>query len=143
MKQINPLEVDFSNAPRYRKSAFLRLDQIQYVFEPLVVYTKHSGELETSQIAQPGDIVVTRAHRDSYVITSEKFEKLYYFDSVDCTLRSKNIGRAIRMDEDFCIEAPWGEMQYIKAGGVLFKSETGNEVYGNQGYSFDVDFELI
>jgi hypothetical protein len=97
--------------------------------------------VESTNVAQPGDAIVTRGAGDSYI--PKKFSNNFEINPRNpAEYRSKNFGRAIFQDVDFIIAAPWGEDQTIKAGGVVFQSLAGDtpEVYGNQGHSFEADY---
>lgn len=146
-KEVSASDFDFSKAKTYRKTATLSADQIKTAVGGESVVTRQPSKdggsfVETTNTAKPGDRIVTRSPGDSYVIPGEKFSKLYEpHPDQPGVYRSTNVGKAIRVNRDVSIKAPWGEVQNIKKGGVIFKSETTGDVYGNQKETFNADFK--
>lgn len=153
-KMVTADDFDFSKAPRYRKTATIRADQVQVAKGGEEVITRQPNKdgkgsfVETKNVAKPGDRIVTRSPGDSYVISSEKFPKLYEADPNNPGVyRSANSGRAVRVKQDVQIKVKWStgqeEIQTIKKGGVIFKSDIDGSVYGNQKHTFDTDFQRV
>jgi|GEM_PF-6008853 len=146
---VTPNDFDFSKAPLYRKTARLSESQVAVAKGGEEIVTrqpdgKGGSFVETKRTAKAGDRIVTRSPGDSYVVSSEKWDKLYERDpSKPGEYRSRSTGRAVRVKEDVQIKAPWGEMQTIKKGGVIFRSEVDGSVYGNQKQTFGADFAKV
>lgn len=146
-RTVTAADFDFSKAPQYRKTARLAESQIAVAKGGEEIVTrqpdgKGGSFVETKRTAKAGDRIVTRTPGDSYVISSDKWDKLYEKDPAKPgEYRSRNTGRAVRVKEDVQIKAPWGEMQTIKKGGVIFKSDVDGSVYGNQKDTFGADFK--
>lgn len=145
MRRVTADDFDFTGAPLFRKTATIPVANVVFAKGGEKVVTLQSGAAgeftETTNIARPGDAIVTRGPGDSYV--PKKFSNNFEINPANSSeYRSKNFGRAIFQDEDFVITAPWGEDQRIMAGGVIFQSLAGAapEVYGNQGDSFEADY---
>lgn len=140
--------VNFSNAPRFQKLAELSVESVVVAEGGEEIVTKQkSGDgstfIETTKVAKAGDAIVSRDENDVYIIDREKFADLYRIHPEGEKYVSTNTGRALFLTEDTVIDAPWGEKQHIKAGGVLFKSDVAGDVYGNQAHSFNEDFGRI
>lgn len=149
-KRVTGDDFDFDSAPLFRKIATLPVDNVVFAEggEEIATYQTdaNTGEryVETTKTAQAGDAIVTRDEDDVYIIDADKFKKLYEKDPENPDqYRSTNTGRAVLMEEDIVIHASWGEDQNIKAGGVLFRSEAADSVYGNQKHSFEGDFGRV
>ena len=145
-KRVKASDFDFDEAPVFRKTATLSKANVIVAEGGEKITTMQpdgkGGEyVETTKTAKAGDHIVTRAANDVYIIDAAKFPKLYEDDPENPDqFRSTNVGRAILMEEDIVIAAPWGEDQQIKAGGILFRSNASPDVYGNQKHSFEADF---
>jgi ADP-ribose pyrophosphatase YjhB (NUDIX family) len=143
---MSAADFDFSRAPMFRKTATLPVENFRIAEQKVHVTTrqpkKGGGEFfETTSTAEPGDWIVTRAGDDQYTVRADLFSQLWEIDPNNPNrYRSKNFGKAIRVDQDVTIDAPWGEKQQIKAGGVLFQSGVTGAVYGNQKETFEADY---
>jgi hypothetical protein len=145
LRRVTANDFDFTNAPLFRKTATIPVTNVVFAKGGEKVVTLQSGSagqfVESTNVAQPGDAIVTRGAGDSYI--PKKFSNNFEINPGNPgEYRSKNFGRAIFQDEDFVIAAPWGEDQAIMAGGVVFQSLAGDapEVYGNQAASFEADY---
>lgn len=145
-KRVVADDYNFDEAPIFRKTASMPKTNVVVAQGGEEITTLQKGDddkdfVETTKTAQAGDRIVTRDANDVYIIDGEKFPKLYEEDPDNPDqFRSTNVGRAILMEENIVIAAPWGEDQQIKAGGVLFRSNASPDVYGNQKHSFEGDF---
>lgn len=145
-KRVHPGDIDFEHAPAFRKVEIIPAASVRIASGGERVVTRQKTKdgtefVETTNIAKVGDAIVTRTPGDTYVVTAEAFAKNFETDPVNPgQYRSKNFGRAVQVREDSVIAAPWGEDQYIKAGGVIYRNGASNEVYGNQQHSFEGDF---
>lgn len=72
------------------------------------------GTEETTNVAEPGDVIVKNPGGEEYVLKGEKFAKRYEATSEDGVFRAKGIVRAIEnpTGEEIVITAPWGEIQH-------------------------------
>jgi hypothetical protein len=145
VRRVTANDFDFTGAALFRKTAAIPVANVVFAKGGEKVVTLQSGPggqfVESTNVAQPGDAIVTRGVGDSYI--PKKFSNNFEIDPGNPgQYRSKNFGRALFQDEDFVIAAPWGEDQTIMAGGVVFQSLAGAapEVYGNQAASFDADY---
>jgi hypothetical protein len=143
---VDPTTLDFRTSGLYRKTATLPLCNVTVAVGGESVITMQTAQdgsryVETTNTAESGDRIITRSDDDRYIIKASKFDGLYEIDPTNpLQYRSKNTGRAIFLTEDTDIQAPWGELQHIKAGGVVFQASNG-DVYGNQAHSFEADFD--
>lgn len=108
-----------------------------------------NGMVETKNIvsydAETGepDWIITQATGEKMIITDSNFKNLY--NKVNTkegeVLTPVPLDRPlIRLKENIAIMAPWGEMQYIKKGGVLAVIAS-NDIYGIQEYEFDKSYK--
>jgi hypothetical protein len=144
--RINPDDYNLDEAPKFRKVASMPVANTVRAEGGEKVTTKHTIEGQEvteveENIAAAGDMIVERSPGDKYIIEADKFEANYEIDPENPDqYRSKNHGRAVMVEHDFTIEAPWGGDQNIKAGGIIWRNEDTGETYGNQKYSFEGDF---
>lgn len=147
-KWLDMKSLDFTAAPRFRKHSTLIASSVEFAVGGEVVETcfeNGSGSIarETVKSAKKGDAIVSRTHLDRYIVDGLTFHKFYELNASERYYVSKNTGAAIFLLENSRINAPWGEVQAIQAGGVIFRSDLSNEVYGNQRASFESDFERL
>lgn len=130
------------------------------VVEPVKVKTINTqdGSIQTSNIAQPGDAVLTRLNSDGsvkrgatgqldqWVVNAQNLEKLYtpLGDSNEYgqVVAGNNQVYFIELANGGVIEAPWGGVQNI-ASGVLQYSVLSGEVYLNETDGFESAFKII
>ncbi|MGI9479071.1 MAG: hypothetical protein ACR2PI_20375 [Hyphomicrobiaceae bacterium] len=115
----------------------------------------HWNGKETSNMARPGDWIVTSLANDrrplrdedgnlnTYVIRSERFPELYEA-TAGCNgygkfYRSVSQVEAIYLPGGFEIMAPWQEIQRAVSGYLLCN---GDEVYGNDVETFTATYEF-
>jgi hypothetical protein len=125
LRRVTANDFDFTDAPLFRKTATIPVANVAFAKggeKVVTLQSESAGQfVESTNIAQPGDAIVTRSAGDSYI--PKKFSNNFEINPGNpAEYRSKNFGRAIFQDEDFIIAAPWGEDQTIKAGGVVFQS---------------------
>jgi hypothetical protein len=117
--------------------------------------TRWDGK-ETTNIAQPGDWIVTNlsadrdvlrdkdGHQNTYVIKAETFPNLYDAISGENEFgrffKAKNLVDAVYLSGGFDILAPWGQKQVAGAGYLLLN---GEDVYGNNASTFDATYEIM
>lgn len=118
------------------------------------VETRWNGK-ETSDVAEPGDYIVTNMSpsgdvlRDSkgaantYVVRSARFASLYERTTGDIDLgeiyRPLGIVDAIALPGGFDIVAPWGERQLADAGYLI---RNGEDIYGNNKETFEATYRI-
>lgn len=133
---------DFAGAKFYRKTAYLLKTNIREVtaeFEN--VGTIIGDSVETIQVARAlrGDRVVVGNQGEQYVNKAADVANLWEQDPADYRrLRSKNCGWAITLEEDTEIDAPWGGVQRVAAGGKAFLRYHNREIYLIEEKAFNV-----
>lgn len=119
-RPVTARDFDFAAAPIYRKSAWLRADQIEVAKARQPVITRIGGIEETRNIARKGDRIVTGPRGERWVIKAGDFAKLYKRDTGrPDRLLSKSRVHAIKLKEGVELVAPWGEKQRARAGGYV------------------------
>lgn len=129
-KEIDVSTFDFEKSGvLFKKTAKLDKSNIEIAEDEQEVVTKTGDHEETRNTANPGDRIVTGPEGERYVITADKFEKLYEENPNNPEeFQSKGTVRGIVLTEDVSFDAPWGEKMHIRAGGTLVKN--GDDVYG-------------
>jgi len=71
------------------------------------------GTVETVNVAEPGDIIVTNPGGEKYILKPDKFNKRYQATDVEGVYLAKGMARAINnpTGQPIQIMAPWGEVQ--------------------------------
>ncbi len=111
-----------------------------------------NGHNETTNVVsydtvtgQP-DWVVTQASGEDMIVSDSKFRNLYQMPDGDIEGKSiKPSGKyrpMIKINENVAIMTSWGEIQYIKKGGVLVAIES-NDIYGIQKAEFEGSYNVI
>jgi hypothetical protein len=116
----------------------------------------HWNGKETSNIARPGDFIVTSLTRrktilrdrngktNNYVIKATTFKRLYEQTAGQNRLgrffKSRNFVAAIYLSGGFDIFAPWGQRERAAKGYLLLN---GREVYGNNAGTFEATYEIV
>jgi hypothetical protein len=119
------------------------------------VETRSNGK-ETTNIARPGDFIVTNlspqrqplvdreGHMNVYVIAAERFAGLYESTSETsehgAIYRAKGVVFALPLPGGLDILAPWGERQRADDGYLLLN---GDEVYASSRDAFDATYEAV
>jgi hypothetical protein len=113
-------DFDFSRAPIYRKTATLKKSQVKIAARRQEVVTMVNGIEETRNIARAGDHIVTGQHGERYVLKPAKFKALYELErSRPARYRAKTRVRALTLEENTEMMAPWGEKQRARKGGAV------------------------
>lgn len=116
----------------------------------------HWNGKETSNVAKPGDWIVTAlgpdrqplidrdGNRNVYVIVQERFGDLYERDAgrlaAGDIYRPKAVVEVLPLPSGFDILAPWGERQ-VGSSGYLIRN--GDDVYGNNADTFAATYEIL
>ena len=135
-KQVDTKELDFSEAPNFKKTAQIAKGNVEFAQEEQEVITTIGDHEETRNIASVGDAIVTGDQGERYVIKADKFEKLYEVDKKDPELySSKGVVQGVVLEEDIEFEAPWGETMRMHAGDTMVKN--GEDIYGIEKQAFE------
>ncbi len=130
---IDPGKVDFGGAEYYRKCAIVTARVAEAGEE---VVTVVDGTQETRNVANAGDYVVRNPGGEEYIVEKAKFEGRYEMVvGAEGTYRSSGGPvRAMPLAESVRFVAPWGEEQFINAGGFLLNN--ADDIYGIQKQEF-------
>ena len=121
-----------------------------YVGEKIKTIMKN-GLTETVNVvtydAETGepDWVVTQESGEQMIVTDKKFKSLYQTEPVAEGEVIKPSGKyrpMVFVDENVCLKTSWGEMQYIKKGGVLV-TLSSDDIYGIQETEFFGSYTVI
>ena len=141
-----------SSPIRARKTGLVAARKVQ---RRETVDTYWNGK-ETSNVAAPGDFVVTSLADDGnilrdrngmanvYVIKADGFAKLYApvpgGNEFGAFHKAKREVTAVYFSGGFDIMAPWGERERAPEGYLVFN---GDEVYGNNAETFAASYEIL
>lgn len=130
---IDAGKVDFTGAEYYRKCAMVTARVAQAGEE---IVTIVGGTEETRNTANAGDYVVRNPGGEEYIVEKAKFEGRYELVSgtVDTYRPSGGPVAAVILTENVRFVAPWGEEQFINAGGFLLNN--AGDIYGIQKLEF-------
>jgi hypothetical protein len=127
---VSPRDFDFAKAAIYRKTATLKLSQVETARKRQRVVTQINGTKETSNTAKPGDKIVTGPFGERYVIGAAKFRQLYQRDRARERYVSKARVQALKLKQNIELVAPWGEKQRaLKGGYVVRRVGKARDVY--------------
>ena len=124
---------DFAGAEYYRKCAMVTARVAQAGEE---IVTVVDGTQETRNTANAGDYVVRNPGGEEYIVEKARFESRYDLVSgTEDTYRPSGAPvRAVLLTENVRFVAPWGEEQFINAGGFLL--DNAGDIYGIQKQEF-------
>jgi|GEM_PF-6812122 len=129
----------FAEAPVYRKSTLVKARPA--VTGEVVVTTTPNGVEEGRNTAGEDETVVTGANGADFILTNEKFYKLYGATENDGEYQAKGMARIINnpTGKKIGILAPWGEMQYGDAEAKLAVQydQANPDVVGTDRYVLD------
>lgn len=110
---LDPHTFDFTEAPRYRKTAIVTV-RTAYPGEPMQTVLA-DGLVETRRTLQGGEKIITNPTGEEYAIRAEQFDQLYRHIEGD-RYQSLGIVQAIPnpTGQPIRIIAPWNEWQYGK-----------------------------
>ena len=130
---IDAGKVDFTGAEYYRKCAMVTARVAQAGEE---IVTIVDGTEETRNTANAGDYVVRNPGGEEYIVEKTRFEGRYELVSgTDDTYRPSGAPvAAVVLAENVRFVAPWGEEQFINAGGFLLNN--AGDIYGIQKQEF-------
>ena len=124
-------DFNFNDAEIYRKVGSLSKLDIEVCTEEHEVVTLIGGITETKNTAYVGDFIITGKSDELYVISRDKFPKLYQIHPANSSMYiSKNVRKVIQLTEPVSIVAPWGEKQYGDTGSFITQGVNDeNDVY--------------
>lgn len=137
-----PLEA----SPFFRKTA--RISAVQASDEETVDTVLSSGHVETSNVASPGDWIVTNPGGERYVIKSEKFQELYEPSDEAGVFQAKTRVKAMKNNtgRPLVLTTSWGEQEgdpscylVITEGSPLKPRIVGEEEFSNTYAQEDED----
>ena len=102
----------------------------------IVTYDAETGE---------PDWVVTQQSGEQMIVTDKKFKSLYQSTEAKEGEQIKPDGKyrpMVVVDQNVCLKTSWGEMQYIKKGGVLVVLGPG-DIYGIQKPEFEGSYNIV
>lgn len=90
------------------------------------------------------DWVATAQTGEMYIIHDREFQKKYQQvpDKPGLYQPTGKPVAAIRIPENIVIQAPWGEAEYIRAGGYLIMADV-NDIYGVSEEEFLTSYERV
>jgi hypothetical protein len=96
------------------------------------VITVTSDGKETTNTAEPGDIIMSGPSKENYVVKAAKFPKLYSGDIGGLVIpeQSPRMVAAYKGTKTVTFTAPWGESMILKPGDYLVKD--GINIIGNR-----------
>lgn len=121
-----PKQYKFVDNGQPHKMPPMTYTQVQQTMQ---VDTITSDGKETTNTAEPGDIMLSGPSQENYVIKAAKFAKLYQGE-VGGTVVPEQSPRQVAVytgDQAISFQAPWGESMVMKPGDYLVKD-------GDAGY---------
>lgn len=126
---IDPREIDFINnksnvpwaKPKILKAIKKGLIYAEPAIEGEMAETKNATFLITINVAEKGDYKVQFADGDIGFVSEKRFHANYTPDPLhqNWYFPQKTIRYAVELTRDVCMHAPWGTLQYAKAGDYL------------------------
>lgn len=124
------------------------------------IITKVDGKQETINTANKGDYIIKNltTSQEQYIIPRNKFSKRYIFlEHIDALWNkylpqgrvkalevNQYVLRKLNQHSPFCIEAPWGEKQYVERGDQLVcPLPQENEIYRIAASAFKETYQPI
>jgi hypothetical protein len=87
------------------------------------------NRVETYYVANEGDMVLTGANGEEYVVGKTKFHRLYEETDKPGTYKAKGVVKAVRVPAGtpyFHFRAPWGEQHLVHEGDYIATSQADN-----------------
>jgi len=127
--EINPRGIDFlgkNTSVSWAKSEIMtvinrNIVQAELALEGQLIETKIDNFIISMDVAKAGDWKVTSSPNNHYLMNTRKFHKIYEKDENNKgSYKTKTIPRhAVELTKDVRLRAPWGTLQYAKAGDWL------------------------
>ena len=111
--------------------------------KPQQVVTMTADGKETQNNAELGDIIISGATGENYVIKKAKFPKLYH-GSIGSDVYPEQSPRqvAVYNGEPVSFKAPWGEDMIIKPGDYLVKDPANTGYYRIAKVEFEKTYNI-
>ena len=89
-----------------------------------VIDTIINGEVETSNTANEGDMIITGLAGEEYIISGNKFHKLYVLVSGNTYQTKPDSVQAVEVSDSFSFLAPWGSEMICNVGDyIVYRSQ--------------------
>lgn len=135
LRRFNDASVDV-----YRKSNTVKAVPAQ---KGELLQTELDNFITSYNVAKEGDWKITTPLGDQYFLSSHKMDKYYKYDTKAKMFRSRDVVvKAIMIDRETQIMAPWGYPQYLKPGDYIVNRDS-DDIYGVMAKSFTNSFEKI
>jgi len=92
------------------------------------IQTNTSDGKETTNVAEPNDIIMSGPSKEQYVVKPEKFAKLYdgkVGGTVTPEQSPRMVARVDSIEQPITFKAPWGEDMILKRGDYLVQDPSG------------------
>lgn len=150
--EIDPSDIDFVHkkctVPWASKHVHFAIKKKHIIAELAnegdCIETRNDSFLVTVNVAQKGDYKVTFGQNDVGFVNSETFHGLYTSDPHDKSKfwHKRIIRSTVQLTKDVRMKAPWGTLQYAKAGDYLVYIHE-NDCYFVPKDLFEKDYEII
>lgn len=103
------------------------------------------GLVETVNVANPGDIILTNPGGEQYILSFEKFTDRYELAAElgEGWYRPKVIKQSfVQISQDVDIMASWGKVEHVKKGGFLNVTDLDN-IYGVAEHEFYQTYQKV
>jgi hypothetical protein len=117
--QTDEWTAKLAQAPIYKKTGKVKAQVAQG--GEIITTTLADGADETTNSANPGDVIVTNPTGEQYIIGSEKFDSRYEKTNEDGVFKAKGKARIEPnpTGQPIKITAPWGEEQFGDADALI------------------------
>ena len=133
------LKSHFDTAPLFKKVATMTAADLEFVEKgrERKVETIIHGQVETTRMAQVGDVILTGPEGEQYVSSIRSFNSLHAKDVFNPDIyHAQHVVKALFLSDDAILKTSWGEDMYIPAGGVAVLRLNDDKFYGNQAKTF-------
>jgi hypothetical protein len=132
---IEPLK----SAPIFKKQGTIKARQVKAGEKIETVLA--DGRVETINVSNNGDWVVTNPGGEEYIVPGEKFGDKYEATKEEGVFAAKGHVRAIEnpFDKDISLEASWGELQHGDERCILVRSCDADGNPESDPYIIDFD----
>ena len=125
-------------------SKFARVQAVEAKGGEAIETILADGTRETTNVANPGDWIVTNPGGERYIVPAEKFVKKYEPAAELGEGWFKPTGgsqKFVQITEDMDVVASWGEVQHLKKGAYLNVTNLG-DIYGVAEQEFHATYKL-
>ena len=157
---MNKMDLDYINTVMIQKilnegvpaikTATVEVEWKPKAVDPITVETWVGGKLETVNVANPDDYILTNPGGERYVITVGDFIRSYEFISHDeyvrfieygtGTARKKSVTHILQCDVSGTIETDWGTMETSSGG---YYATDGKSMWFIDEQKFNETYELL